>query len=272
MQRPPLSVLQRAVGWQRDERRERLQLQRLGVGEHLRVAAEVGVLRRRVVGVPLDEQRLAQPVRHPAQRVADADLERRGGVRVLTHLNQPFTPAQARVAHIGVRPQHDAAHGQQRVGVRSVRLLGDERDPAGAHHAQRPRRQPRLPQVAIHQPMAHLHRVGIGRDHDLFLDARSWLGRLAQQELLPIPVPLDGVVVGDVGTNRMLRRVPEPMSAVDAPSICALQGRRLRPEQILAARPPEVQDSDAELQGDEQLVGVADKAQAGMPRFTIHDG
>jgi hypothetical protein len=120
--------------------------------------------------------------------------------------------------------------------------------------------------------MAHLHRVGIRRNHDLFLDTRLWLGRLAQQELMPVPVPLDGVVVGDIGTNRMLRRVPEPMPAVDAPSVCGFGWRRLRPKQVLAARPPEVQDSDTELHRDEQLVGVADKAQAGMPRFTIHDG
>jgi hypothetical protein len=120
--------------------------------------------------------------------------------------------------------------------------------------------------------MTHLHRVGVEREGDLLLDARARLGRLSQQELLSIPVPLDGVVVGAVGTDGMFRRVPEPMPAVDAPSVCRLQGRRLRPEQILAARPPEVQDSDAELQGDEQLVGVVGKAQAGMPRFTIHDG
>jgi hypothetical protein len=100
--------------------------------------------------VPLDEQRLAQPVRHPAQRVADADLERRGGVRVLAHPYQPFTPAQAWVAHVGVRPERDTAHGQQRVRMRAVGFLGDERDAARTHHAQRPRRQPRLPQVAVH--------------------------------------------------------------------------------------------------------------------------
>jgi hypothetical protein len=130
--------------------------------------------------------------------------------------------------------------GSKRVGMWAVRFLGDERDAARTHHAQRPRRQAHLPQIAVHQPMAHMYRVGMRRNHHLLLDARLWLGRLAQQELLPVPVPLDRVVVGDVGTNWMLRRVPEPMPAVETPSVCGLGWRRLRPKQILAARPAEV--------------------------------
>jgi hypothetical protein len=118
--------------------------------------------------------------------------------------------------------------------------------------------------------MTHLHRIGVEREGDLLLNARARLGRLSQQESLSVPVPLDGVVVGAVGTDGMFRRVPEPMSAVDAPSVCRFRRRRLRPEQILAARPPEVQDSDAELQGDEQLVGVVGKAQAVAPFWVMH--
>jgi len=104
MERPAFSMLQHAVGGQLSQGRERLQLQHGGVGEHFGIAAQVGIRGVGVVGVAFYKKRLAAPVRHPAQRVAHADLEGLWDGGVLAHLNQPFTEAQARVTHVGIRP------------------------------------------------------------------------------------------------------------------------------------------------------------------------